>query len=219
MPALKVHVRRYRAEELRVGGVVLGVLRLESESHEETTGDPLDVLLSKAEDAARARGAETSYYEVIVETDDVRRALGEGPRYGWGKRLTFKPERLLRVGVVRRSILKPITAPAPQSPVEEPAEGDQVEEVESGEEPLVQAGEGAYVFRLDEVEWYEVDDKLYVYEGTLVTADTGAAGDIVFVVLETETGRRYVKPSPVLRRSRSSRTRRSRGRRASKRGS
>ncbi len=192
MATLKVRVRRYKAEELVVGGVVIGVLRLEVEKQAEATGNSLDVLLSVAEAEARGRGAGTDYYEVIVEGGEVRRVLGEGPRYTWGKRLAFKPERLLRVGIVRKGVLKPITSPPP-------------EELAGGEEQAETASEGAYVFKLDDVEWYNVDENIYVYEGTLTFKDQEES-DIVLVVLETESGRRYVRPSRVLRRSRSSRT-------------
>ncbi len=193
MATLKVRVRRYRADELVVGGLVIGVLRLEAEKQAEATGNSLDVLLSVAEAEARGRGAGTDYYEVIVEGGEVRRILGEGPRYTWGKRLAFKPERLLRVGIVRRSALKPITSPPPP------------EELVGEEEQAETASEGAYVFKLDDVEWYDVDGDVYVYEGTL-TFQNQEEGDVVLVVLETETGRRYLKPSRVLRKSRSSRT-------------
>lgn len=193
MAALKVRVRRYKAEELVVDGVVIGVLRLVSEKHSEASGDALDILLSVAESEARERGSDVDYFEVIVEGGEVRRVLGEGPRYTWGKRLAFRPERLLRVGIVRRSILKPITEPLPRR--------------EPGSEEKAESAEGAYVFKLEDVEWHSIEGDVYVYEGTLTYKDE-SGNDIVFVVLETESGRRYLKPSRALKKSKSSQTRR-----------
>lgn len=194
---MKIRVRRYKAEELEVGEVVLGVLRLKGEEEREASGNPLEVLLSTAEAEARGRRPDTDYYEVIVEDGETRRVLGEGPRYTWGRRLAFKPERLLRVGIVRRNALNPLVSAPPSE--EELEEAELAEKLAGGESV------GAYVFKLDDVEWHDVEGEVYVYEGTLALRDPETS-NVALVILETESGRRYLRVSRASRKSKSSRT-------------
>lgn len=164
---LSVTIRIYEESELELPGVTLGVLRLTSEKTLDAIGDPIDVLMRVSEEQARAKKG--SYVEVIVAGSDATYVMGEAPRYRWRRKLTMRPERLLRVGIVRQGII-------------------------GGSE------KGLQRFRLEDIEWHDVPEGTYVFEGKLEADE-----DVILIVLETETSRSYVRPSRLPRRSSQSR--------------
>lgn len=164
---LSVAIRIYRESELGLPGVTLGVLRLASERILDAIGDPIDVLMRVSEEQARAKKG--GYVEVIVAGSDATYVMGEAPGYRWRRKLAMRPERLLRVGIVRQGVI-------------------------GGSEKGVQR------FRLEDIEWHDVPEGTYVFEGKLEADE-----DVVLIVLETEAGRSYVRPSRPPRRSSQSR--------------
>jgi hypothetical protein len=182
MPArkLQVTIRRYTAETLRVGGVELGVLRLGEERRVEVTAsDPIDALVKVAEEESRA--SKSDYVEILVDDRETRRIWGSSPRHTWSRPLSYKPEPLLRVGIVRKGHLKPL--------LEAAGEG-------GGEA-------GPSQLDLDAVEWHKPPGEVYVFEGKAQLESDDS--DVELVVIETPSGRRLVRPSPAsLRRTRSS---------------
>ena len=170
MEKVRLVIRRFKASKVKAGPVHVGVLRLVNiEKREESLEkgrDAIELALEHVE-----HGPEPySFVEVIIEVGGARLVIGEGEGSG-DRRLSFRPERLLRVGVVRRKALKPVS------------------DVEEYQAP----GVSAFHFKLDDVEWYKVRGNVYVYEGYVELGD--GAGDVVLVILETETGRRYLRPS------------------------
>ncbi len=152
---VRVRVRWYIAEKKYFGPVELMVLRPAKEYVSEEVGHPVEVMLSIAERASRAK--EGDYFEVTVETPGLVETMGESPRYR-GQRLLFpRPARLVRVGVLT------------------------IDKV---------GGEAEYArVPLDDFEWYNVEEELYVFEGTLQAGD-----DVVLVYIETEEGPRMIIP-------------------------
>ena len=189
---LRVRVKRYRASTRTYGPVELGVLEpLEGREVEVTARDPLDAMLRVAEE--EARGARGDYVEVIVDDGETRRILGVAPRYTWARALYYRPERLLRVGIARG----PPGLRMPQSP------GGDGEAEAGGGEPGEAGGVGAIELGEGDVEWYRVDEELYVFEGKaqLLSDDE----DVALVIIETPSGSRVVRPAPAsLRRRRAS---------------
>ena len=187
MGKVKITIRRFKATQVDVGAVRIGALKLDSvEVYEEKIKkgqDPLEVVLRYVE---RGTG-QHDFVEIIADTGTSTIIVGEGRGPG-RKRLSFRPERLVRVGIVRRSALKPLT------------------EVE---EDLADVGEpsvGAYRFMLDEAEWHDVDGDVYIYEGNIEVSGA-PGGDVALLILETEGGRRYVRLSASSKRRRAARTR------------
>ena len=97
---LKIRIRIFNEEILELPTLRLGVLRLAEERVLEASGDPIDVLMRISEEESRSRKG--SYIEVEVLSPETVYIVGESPRYKWRRKLTFKPEQLLKVGVLRR---------------------------------------------------------------------------------------------------------------------
>ncbi len=97
---LKIRIRIFNEEILELPTLKLGVLRLVEERILEASGDPIDVLMRISEEESRSRKG--SYVEVEVLSPETIYIVGESPRYKWRRKLTFKPEQLLKVGVLRK---------------------------------------------------------------------------------------------------------------------
>jgi len=182
---LKVTIRRFRAHTLSLGGVELGALRLEEERAVEASGDPIDVMVRVAEEEGRT--SKWDYVEVVVDDGETRRVWGAGPRYTWSRPLSYRPEPLLRVGIVRRAHMR-------RALEQQAGEGSEP----SGGEPA------AFRVDLQGVEWHIPQTRgLYVFEGKAQLSDEGE--DVELVAVETPSGVRLLRPSPASsRRQRSS---------------
>lgn len=97
---LKVKIKIYIDEILEFPVIRLGVFRLVDEKTLEASGDPIDVLMRISEEESRSKKG--SYIEVEVISPEAAYVVGETPRYKWRRKLAFSPERLLKVGVLRR---------------------------------------------------------------------------------------------------------------------
>lgn len=153
---VKVRITWYAYEKREYGGVVLGVLVPIRRYESEEVGDPLQVMLSVVE--ATSRKSQGDYFEVEVEGGGVRRIMGEAPKYRAQRMLFPRPARLLRVGLLRRSL-----------------------------EPKTR-GVGFVGFSKGDLEWITVGDEVYVYEGVIQAPDdvvgvyleTSEGGRLVF---------------------------------------
>lgn len=109
-----------------------------------------------------ARQKKGEYLEIIVEGSELREIMGESPRYKSTRLLFPIPSRLRRVGIVKFRLLK------------ESREG------------------GYFTFSAGDVEWHDINEEVYVYEGKLE-----APSDVLFIVLDTDRGLRIVKTQRV----------------------
>jgi hypothetical protein len=104
---LTVKIRIFDNDVLDLPELKLGVLKLLEERVLEASGDPIDVLMRISEEESRSKKG--SYIEIEVKSLSATYILGESPRYKWRRKLTFKPERLLRVGILQKKPDKPIS--------------------------------------------------------------------------------------------------------------
>ncbi len=103
---------------------------------------------------------EGDFYEIKVEAPGITEIVGESPKYKSQRGLFMKPAKLLRIGILKKESLKTTS-------------------------------EGEYlIVPLDQLEWYDVEDDVYVYEGQL-----NADNDVIGVLIETEEGSRFIIPA------------------------
>lgn len=175
---LRVTVRWYRASSRVYGGVELGVLEpLGEREVMVSAGDPIDAILRFAEEEARS--GKGDYVEVSLDDGETRRIIGVGPKYTWSRPLSYKPERLLRVGIVR---LRGGGGPS--------------------EEPLELQEAGGLELSPGDIEWHDVREDVYVFEGKAQVV--GGAEPAGLVIIETTSGSRIVRPAPASLRGRRS---------------
>ncbi len=96
---LHVLIKIFGEDILDLPPLKIGVLKLLEEREVEASGDPIDVLMRISEEESKSKKG--SYIEIKVTSPDTTYIIGETPRYRWRKKLTFKPEPLLRIGVLR----------------------------------------------------------------------------------------------------------------------
>jgi hypothetical protein len=182
---MKVMVRWYKASSRVYGGVEVGVLEpLGGREVMVSSSDPIEALLKVAEEEARS--GKGDYVEVSLDDGETRRIMGVGPRYTWSRPLSYKPERLLRIGIVRHK-----------------GGGEPVKE-ESGEtEESPEAQETVSLELLPEdVEWHDVEEEVYVFEGKAQMVE--GAEPVSLIIIETPSGSRLVRPAPASLRKRKS---------------
>ncbi len=99
-----VFIRGFKSNELVLGPVKLGVLKLEREEWEEkSVRKGLTAVDTLLEYAARIRRypwtRDMDYVEIIVEGKGLRAMYGGRPGYKWRRMIFPSPSRLIRVGI------------------------------------------------------------------------------------------------------------------------
>ncbi len=165
MPEFTVRVRIFRAEMARLGPLKLEALRVVEEKTWRESGDPLETLAAVA-DAHRGKAGYVEIEVLGLDKEPRVVVLGVSPQYEGRKPLFPRPARLLRIGVLRESVVR--------------ARGFD----EKGY---------AEIRVEDDIEWVNVDSKLYVFEGVVE-----AEQDVMYVIVDTEYGRKWVRVYPRL---------------------